>query len=77
MVTRSSAVVSSFSAKVHLATGVGYPVMGTLMVSGWGTITSRPSLKALRSKVGPTVVGRQRDDGKCEVVSFNLLQSVN
>jgi len=32
--TRSSAVVSSFSPKVHLATGVGYPVMGTLMVRG-------------------------------------------
>lgn len=31
--TRSS-VLSCFSPKVHLATGVGYPVMGTRMVRG-------------------------------------------
>lgn len=53
MEMRSSAV-SSFSPNTHLATGVGYPVMGTRMVRGWGTITSSPFLKALRSKVGPT-----------------------
>lgn len=47
-------MLSSFSPKVHLATGVGYPVIGTLMVRGWGTMTSRPFLKAPRSKVGPT-----------------------
>lgn len=52
--TRSSEAVSSFSPKVHLETGVGYPEMGTLMVRGLGTMTSRPFLKPLRSNVGPT-----------------------
>lgn len=53
METRSSAAVSSFSPKVHLGDGVGYPVMGTLMLRACGTITSSPFLKALRSKAGP------------------------
>lgn len=60
METRSSAVVSTLSPKVHLVVGIGYPVMGTLMVRGWGTMTSRPFLKALRSKVGPTVTTEGR-----------------
>lgn len=34
MEMRSSTVVSSFSPMVHFATGVGYPVMGTLMDRG-------------------------------------------
>lgn len=62
-VTRSSLVLSSFAPKVHLATGIGYPVTGTLMVRGRGTITSRPSLKALRSNVGPTEEVRKRHEG--------------
>lgn len=53
--TRSPAA-SSVSPKVHFAVGTGYPVMGTRIARGWGTITSRPSLNALRSKVGATML---------------------
>lgn len=54
MDTRSPAV-SAFSPKVHFAVGTGYPVIGTRIARGLGTITSRPSLNALRSRVGATV----------------------
>lgn len=54
MDTRSPAV-SSFSPKVHFAVGTGYPVIGTRIARGLGTITSRTSLNALRSRVGATV----------------------
>lgn len=55
MDTRSPAL-SSLSPKVHLAVGVGYPVMGTRIIRGCGTMTSRPSLKALKSSVGATKI---------------------
>lgn len=54
MDTRSPAV-SAFSPNVHFAVGTGYPVIGTRIARGLGTITSRPSLNALKSRVGATV----------------------
>lgn len=54
MDTRSPAV-SAFSPKVHFAVGMGYPVIGTRIERGLGTKTSRPSLKALKSRVGASV----------------------
>lgn len=51
--TRSPGV-SSLSPKIHLGLGVGYPVMGTRIVSALGTKTSRPFLNPLKSIVGPT-----------------------